>query len=357
MFNNIQARIDSIQVLRAIAAILVVLYHAQDYLTKYKLKYGIDDAWLNLVDHLRIGQCGVDIFFVISGFIMALITNDLHKHKGAIKNFCVKRLIRILPIYWLYTFIMIFAFIFFQQLSYSGRSFKLNEAMLSLLLIPYSPVESISSPLLVPGWTLSYEMYFYALISIGLLFSRKQFIIGLGILFLITTIIFPQRHGPISNLTSNPILWEFYAGSLLFEFYKTSKSLSGIFSICLLIFAITILGLITWSSSSKALSLRCIYFGVPALIIVTSFLFLEKTTGYRVPNFLTFLGDSSYSIYLSHALTLPVIRVIFPMVGLHQILPPDVQIIIFTVIGVACGCILYVIIEKPLLSFLKNKLV
>jgi len=219
MENQVTAmriRMDSIQALRAIAAIAVVFCHAQGHLIGFQKKYGLGDAWLNLVDPFRVGQCGVDIFFVISGFIMALVTNDMHKRKGAIEDFAQKRLVRIFPPYWIWTFVMLFLLFFFPQF-FSIRTFALKEAVLSLLLIPYSPSSANTSPVLSVGWTLSYEMYFYALVCVGLLFSRKQFIAGMGIFFLITTAIFPQKHGPISNLTANTLLWEFYAGMLLFE--------------------------------------------------------------------------------------------------------------------------------------------
>lgn len=124
-----RSRVDSIQALRAIAATVVVFSHAQGLLAGFKVKYGIGDAWLNLVDPVKVGH---------------------------------------------------------------------------------------PSPVLAVGWTLSYEMYFYALVCIGLLVSRKVFIVGLGIYFLISTVLFPQHHGPLSNLTANTILWEFYAGVLCF---------------------------------------------------------------------------------------------------------------------------------------------
>ena len=347
-----QTRIDSIQALRATAAIAVVFGHAQGLLVRFKVTYGIDDAWLNLVDPVKTGQCGVDIFFVISGFIMALVTNDMHNRKGAILDFAQKRLIRIFPPYWLWTFVLLFLLLFFPQHFSSGRTFELREAILSLLLIPYAPSGANTSPILQVGWTLSYEMYFYALVCIGLFFSRKKFIVGLGIFFFITTVIFTQRHSPVSNLTTDTILWEFYAGVLLFELYKSGKSLSIILSICIVIPAIIAFYYFAKEAPSYP---RFIYWGLPALAFVSSCIFFAKEATCCIPKTFIFLGDSSYTIYLSHFIILPIAGKISVIVGLHMILPPDVQIILYTAICTVLGCILYVITERPMLDYFRNK--
>ncbi|MDR2695874.1 MAG: acyltransferase, partial [Deltaproteobacteria bacterium] len=223
---------DSIQALRAIAAIAVVFCHAQKLLGAYAGRYGLGDAWLNRIDPFLTGQCGVDIFFVISGFIMALVTNGMHGRKGAIGDFAQKRLNRIFPPYWIWTSVLLFFLFFFPQF-FSTQTFVLKDAILSFLLIPYAPSGLNPSPVLAVGWTLSYEMYFYALVCIGLLFSRTAFIVGLGIFFLLATAVFPQKHGPVSSLTANPLLWEFYAGVLLFEVYKAGARLPVMLSLCL----------------------------------------------------------------------------------------------------------------------------
>ena len=344
-------RVDSIQALRAVAAIAVVFYHAQLLIAKFPARYGGDDAWRHLADTVHVGQCGVDIFFVISGFIMALVTNDMHKRKGAVWDFAQKRLIRIFPPYWLWTSVLLFLLFFFPQL-FSTQTFALKEALLSCLLIPYKPLGANPSPALAVGWTLSYEMYFYALVGIGLLFSRKRCIVGLGIFFLIATAIFPQRHGPVSSLTANPLLWEFYAGVLLFEAYKAGARLPAMLSMCLAILAMTAF----YYSSEQGLShLRCIYWGIPSLTLVASCIFLEKETGWRVPKMFVFLGDTSYTLYLSHYITLPGMGKASAMVGLHTILPPDILIILYTAACIVLGCVLYVTTEKPLLHYCRNK--
>jgi len=341
-------RLDSIQVLRAIAAIAVVFFHTKTI--NLAPTYDFGNAWLNRVDPFNTGQCGVDIFFVISGFIMAMVTNGRHKRKGAFWDFLQKRFIRIIPPYWLWTLFLLFLFMLFPHLS--KRTFECREAILSLLLVPYTPSMAEFSPILSVGWTLQYEIYFYALVGFGLFFPRKNFIVGMGIFFLMTTAFLPQRYGPLSRLMADTILWEFFAGVLLFELFKTGKSLPIKLSIVFSILAITAF----YYFAEKAItSSRFIYWGIPALSLVASFISLEKKISLRIPNILVFLGDSSYTLYLCHIIILSAITRFFVLVGLNKTLPPDVIIILFTTISIICGCILYVISEKPILDYLMNK--
>lgn len=343
-------KLESIQVLRAIAATAVVFAHAKGHLVGFKEKYGIDDAWLNIIDPLGTGQCGVDIFFVISGFIMAMVTRDVHQEPGAIKTFAQKRLVRILPPYWLWTFILLGLLRFLPQL-FSVRTFEHREAVLSLLLIPFTPTGENTSPALVVGWTLSYEMYFYALVCIGLLFSRKVFIVGLGAFFLLTTAVFPQNYGPISGLTVNMILWEFYAGVLLFEFFNAGKRLPVFLAVPFIFIAV---GAFYYFAEEGISSHRFIYWGIPALVLVAFFISLERGTNISFTKAVVLFGDSSYTLYLSHLITLPAIAKVFAVIGMHKLLPPDLQIVLYTTACVIVGCVLYVITEKPLLSYFKR---
>ena len=224
------------------------------------------------------------------------------------------------------------------------RTFELKEAVLSLLLIPYVPVGANTSPVLAVGWTLSFEMYFYALVvCIGLCFSRKVFLIGLGLFFLATTVVFPQNHGAVSGLTANMILWEFYAGVLLYEVYRLNKRLP----VCVAVVCgiASLVALFHFSHEGLA-TFRFVYWGIPSLVLVASALALEAAGVLRVPRSVVFLGDSSYALYLSNLITLPAIAKVFTIVGLHTILPPDVQIIMYTFACVAVGGVLYIMTEN-----------
>ncbi len=346
-------KLDSIQALRALAAILVVFCHVGGHLEGFKEKYTIDDAWFNLMGLPPIGASGVDVFFIISGFIMALVTVSAHKHDGASKRFLVKRIFRIFPPYWLWTLILLSLLLFLPQL-FSVRTFDLEEAILSLFLIPYNPSGANTSPVLAVGWTLSYEMYFYLLVSIGLFFSRRRFICGLGAFFLVSTVLGHQitHSSPIIGLVTNSLLWEFYFGFLLFEIWHCRYRflLPASSGMALLLFLTM---QIFWPESS---ALRVINYGLPAFVLVSGVLAVTREYVANIPKWMVFLGDSSYTLYLSHIVTMPAIAKLAVVLGVHKSLPPDVQIILYTVLAVMVGGVLYLITEKPLMN-IRNKCV
>ena len=100
-------KIASIQVLRAIASIMVLIRHSQSQLSGYEIKYGLEPSFLNSIDPRQLGAAGVDIFFVISGLVMALVTYTPRRGFAEILPFLRKRVVRIIPPYWLWTGILI----------------------------------------------------------------------------------------------------------------------------------------------------------------------------------------------------------------------------------------------------------
>src|SRR6266567_3039596 len=148
--------ISSIQYLRAVAATMVVYHHARDRLP------GFSEAFPS-----PIGQAGVDLFFVISGFIMVVTTWSKPVSPGV---FMLRRVIRIAPTYWIYTTLLAFFILVFP----SVLKLEVTPAhyLYSLLFIPHvSPLDNSVSPLLQLGWTLNYEMFFYCVFAVTLITS------------------------------------------------------------------------------------------------------------------------------------------------------------------------------------------
>ena len=170
-----QGKILSIQCLRAIAAALVALFHAQNQAAIYCAKYDLESALLNVVPTVRIfGASGVDIFFVISGFVMAYVTR---RHRGTFDYapiFLKKRVIRIIPIYWIWTSLFVIILLFAPHL-FRNSVFELRGTIFSYLMLPYTPEGSYNAPVLPVGWTLWFEMYFYVLVACGLILKERTF--------------------------------------------------------------------------------------------------------------------------------------------------------------------------------------
>lgn len=347
-----QRKLESIQVLRAVAASLVVLFHTQMLMHIYEGRYGLPPSLLTSAEgYLLFGQCGVDIFFVISGFVMAYITFDNFGLKQAAIPFLRRRIARIVPAYWFFTSIMAFLLFSFPNL-FSTASFDLRGLIFSYLFIPYTPSSLNSAPILAVGWTLSYEFYFYILIALGLIiFTRKQFLIGMGCFFLLSIFLPLPFNGPIIHLISNPLLLEFYAGFLIGTAYKNGVELSIWAVLVCLVGGIVlfILGVM-----EQFPFIRIMTWGLPSALLLAGSVFGEKSLNMNWPRWLLSLGDGSYSLYLSHPLLLPGIGKVCVSLGFFTWFSPTVFIVFAWLICCAAGHFFYLFVEKPLIKMFSH---
>jgi len=188
-----------LQALRAIAAWLVVADHTLLDVTHAELRNPATSvAW-------AIGNIGVYIFFVISGFIMVHICWDDFGRRGAAPNFLLRRIIRIVPLYWLAT---IAALIFHKVSATYGAHAGWSELVRSFLFIPYRDEDGVWAPILRQGWTLNYEMMFYAIFAAALAFRRQIALPAIGgALGIFTLVGLFMSTGILANLSSPIILW------------------------------------------------------------------------------------------------------------------------------------------------------
>jgi exopolysaccharide production protein ExoZ len=160
---SVSGRIHHIQALRGIAASAVVLDHALGPL----VKNGILPSYFDDVRH-NIGNLGVVVFFIVSGFIMIRTNRDRFGASGNAKEFFLRRLTRILPIYWTGTFLA------FLYVALVEREWRFIELGLSLAFVPYfDALHGVMKPILSVGWTLNYEMFFYAVFAVAMLLPLR----------------------------------------------------------------------------------------------------------------------------------------------------------------------------------------
>src|SRR5262245_17640204 len=150
---RVRATILEIQILRAVAALAVVVMHIGTEL-RYWGKATI--SWTD------VGNAGVDLFFVISGFIMVFIAWNRFGHRDAPVDFFARRLIRIVPLYWLVTTGYVLA-----------GSFPTRRIVTSYLFVPDFSTNAAPLPVVLQGWTLNFEMFFYLVLAVALLLPRR----------------------------------------------------------------------------------------------------------------------------------------------------------------------------------------
>jgi len=303
----------NIQFLRFAAAMMVVLYHTA---ARVPPNHTVLGGLLETGQSLGFG--GVDIFFVISGFIMAHTTSG---HAGAIQSldFARRRLARIFSGYWPFYFAALLIFY-----HYRPEHFAESHLLASFFLWP----QSLNLVLLEISWTLSYELYFYLLFSILMLATApgRRFGIVAGALFLLLAYNF-YRHfishafspehiyfQPIWLLfLSSPFLLEFFAGSLIAWWlakHETGPAWSWFTAGCMLFLAGGWIndhlygGRIEQGFHTLP---RVLVFGIPASMIVAGLVRLERA-GWQTPEGFSLLtGGASYAIYLSHILILTLV--------------------------------------------------
>lgn len=323
--HSARPRYWSIQYLRGIAAIAVVTYHVFD-LPIGPVGY-----------HFTIGAHGVDVFFVISGFIMYAVARDEQLCK-----FLARRLTRIFPLYWLATLLYVGLMIKLMGYRPSG-----TETTLSLALIPhYSEAHREQIwPILVPGWTLSYELYFYALFALGIA-ARK--VIALPTALILTMIglgLALQPRNAILVVATDLRLLEFVLGLLLAVAVTSGRPVLGTSAV-----AAAFLAWAAWLMGADKVMVMAASFA-----IVTAALAIES--GYRAQPIalLRHLGDSSYAIYLFHFPALAVIEYAVRSSGLPADTVARVSIAVFAImLAVGFGVLIHLVVERPLLRTLNT---
>ena len=242
----------NIQVLRAFAAINVVLYH----IIGLQNERGYTPSLLQYFSGW--GASGVDIFFVITGLLMVTTTSRKNINP---QIFFIRRIIRITPLYWILTTVLYLLYVirpdFFQTTQLTATQF-----LSSLTYTNF--VFSTQPPIIYVGWTLEYEFIFYSLFAMGLLFSNYK----IRILFITTLLI-------ISVFVFNNIMMEFIFGMMLATMvHKNYRSI--------LPFMIFNLGFVLLMLSAIFENLmhypRFLIWGIPSTLIVYSCIYLTPIT-------------------------------------------------------------------------------
>jgi exopolysaccharide production protein ExoZ len=328
--------LHSIQYLRGIAAFLIVLVHLPLQLERMGYA-GHWPSWLNI---------GVDIFFVISGFIMWTST---HGTAVTPMQFLQRRLVRIVPLYWLLTAGTVVLLALAPSLLQSGK-FELAHIVKSFLFIAAEhPVTHRMEPVLVPGWTLNLEMFFYVVFALCLALPA-QFRTGMTILVLVAITacrgFFPGQDSLGAFYTSGMIL-EFVYGIALGVAYTRWTTVPRISPMVLagLVCVCVVSAVILLASDLP----REIRYGVPSLMLVAGGLAAERC-GRMVHNrLLHTIGDASYSLYLTHGIVLSMIGQAWRKVGaaslpFSHLLFTVVAVVIVTIIAIG----VYRWIERPM---------
>ena len=305
-------KLDIIQLLRAVAAMLVCFFHMKGLLKE-------DNIGKILFGN---GSIGVPLFFMISGFIMHHTTRFVEPNWKNVTEFLGKRLIRIVPLY-------VFMSTLYILCSGNGHFYFIEHPRLLLPTLFFFPTyanhigPSYGMPALAVGWSLNYEVYFYVLIGLSMLFGKQRWIVLIGWLLASTLLLPLITNGFVMlnlsewygyeasylSLMTNPVLLFFLTGIGISFIYNSMIEPPSLFwanayvGLALLIFVLSYFQVIQLLPGWFNHILSC-------GLLLFSLLQRNKIKPYTVPRILMFIGNSSFSLYLVH----PIVLNVFPKI-------------------------------------------
>ena len=311
-----------------------------------------------------LGSAGVDIFFVISGFVMVITAGDGRMGPG---EFAKRRLVRVVPLYWLFTLLMLaLLLVGMRPAGVSGWSW--SNVATSFLFLPQTRADGWPGPILPVGWTLNYEMFFYLVFAMGLCVARGARLVALiGTVFvaLVGAGMAARMAAPVGlsfpvRFYTDPILLEFVAGcglGLMYLQRPAAEAGGKDARLRLLGVGLIVAGVAGfWPGATSELGVgpwRALAFGVPSLLLVAGAVVLEQSGLRTKSRWVMLFGAASYAMYLSHMLILQTIE----KLSVARLPQSPVIIALTALVGIVAVVVasigIHLWIETPLVRWLR----
>ncbi|MXQ10132.1 acyltransferase [Microvirga makkahensis] len=336
------------QILRACAALAVAVHHAQFDASALSARFGWQFQPFDLIPW----AAGVDVFFVISGFIIVYSSDKLFGSPGARRIFLTRRMGRVVPLYWTATSLYLVV-----ALALPGA---LNSEVLepgfilgSYLFIPLARPDGHVQPLYSLGWTLNYEIYFYLLFAAVLVWPKRR-----AVLVLVGTMSAAVVIGRMASLPqplrfwTDPIILEFAFGMVLAllrrEGLVLSRGLRAGLAVC---------GLILLIGLSDSAMPRLFAYGLPAALFVAAAALGADREGREtwLAGMGGALGDASYALYLIHPFSIRAGREIIARAGFGTFIGPWVYIVLVLAGAVLASLLVFRWYERPLTEWFRQR--
>lgn len=348
-------QLRSIQALRAIAALAVMCAHLHGIEARQSGESPlISAAWIA-------GVSGVDLFFVISGFVMVWVAGDTVPGWRQSLSFLFARAARIYPLWWLFALAMAGYFLLTYGAPWDGEKLApvdvsgVEHLWKSFLLIPHA-----AFPILPLGWTLMHEMYFYIAFSVLLLLPQRFrlpvcLLWGLAIVASISAQLTGFYADSLLSLVLFPMTLEFLMGACVAWLIKSGET-----RFAWIAFAASVVALM-WAFTSVNFmdtvallpTLRTFSYGPAFALLLYAVVSLELSGRLKrvIPSALVRVGDWSYSLYLCHILVISAVaRVFFPIFGMAGYLDNVVFLILSSGVALIVSWASYTLFERPVLS-------
>jgi len=338
-------QLSVLQAGRAVAAVMVVLFHIEIFILPSRLYPG-----LGAFKPFEIGYAGVEFFFALSGFLMAYIHT---RHFGQTERagaYLKKRVGRIYPTYWALLVPLVLLWVVVPDAG--PEAIGMGQAVYDLSLLPTK-----GEPMLAVAWTLQFEMFFYVMFMLAILSKR----LGVGALTVwfgvcLVALFLPQRPFPLQFITSEYNLI-FLGGMLAAYGFERIESrfiwplfVGGILGF-LVVALVELYGYWPVSRALKTFAL-----GAFASLIVASMAAGEAKRGWSAPAFLKSIGDASYSLYLVHMPLMTIAAAVIIKLGINTWVPLPLMVVALVAGCIVASLIMHHLIEKPLTAWVQSRL-
>jgi exopolysaccharide production protein ExoZ len=325
------ATLQGIQLLRAVAAAAVMTFHVSFDITHNVLPRAS-------VPDFGEGAAGVDLFFVISGFVMVYSSERFFGKRKASLTFLLRRIVRIVPLYWVMTSIML---VYVLARGFDASDASPTQTLASYFFIPYWRPSGVIDPLYGIGWTLNYEMFFYVVFAVALVARREIAVVSVGtFLIAFVSIVSLNGHFPLQiAYLANPRILEFVFGMGIAMLYRAGVRLSPAVSFILV--GLAIAEAIWWDDLPRWMG-----WGVPASQIVAAFALADPPV--PIPLIFERLGDASYALYLTHPAVISAARALSQKGYLAPAAAPWPYLVTCVAISVGASLLVHHLLEKPI---------
>ncbi len=332
-----RTKFTTVQAGRGVAAIAVLLFHTS--VVMGLSKYGEQTPFGGWT---KSGDLGVDFFFVLSGFIIFSAHKHDIGHSKMLAKYAYRRATRIYPVYWFY----LTALFVLIGIGVGGHHFDFTstDIVTSYSLIHFSPTGTS----LATAWTLFYEVLFYAVFSL-LIINRR---LGIAVFVVWFTAILVhwgnENTSSFQGVAVSLFNLNFLFGICVFAAIELIPR-KAILSILLmgLVGIVAVIGLDHAGYRNIFPSFRVLA-GVASAIVLLGLVSGEQAKMFTTPKWLQFLGDASYTIYLTHFALLTAFAKIIVALGIMRVLDARFSFLLLAASSCAVTCLLYLAVERPL---------
>ena len=357
--------IEEIQVLRAFAALAIVIHHG----IFETVAFAASGGTAFLPPKILPWPAGVDLFFVISGFVMVVSSQRLFGKAGGPRHFLWRRAARIVPLYWAATALVLLASALIPGAVSTVRP-SLAMALASFAFIPMARPDGVTQPVYSLGWTLNFEMFFYAVFALFLPLSRSRALAGIALALGAATVfgLLVRPANAALAFWSAPMVLLFVAGMGIATLRLAGFGLPLPFRLSMVLAALALLALDPFGLMRDPLAMvqtldvaRIAAWGVPAALLMMAAALrgkeepAERRSG-AVWTLLVALGEASYALYLIHPFVFRPMREALIRLGVAPLIGPWPYLALIVTCACAASLLVHWLAERPVTAYLQARL-